>query len=160
MSAKPKKDSAPPKKRESASWQAHFAFYLSIALAGFQIYQFVHAEAESKITASIEVVKKHLSDPDIGKGRYLAIKVIHGTAFSTFSDPEIDQWNRFILNVGYLAELLEKGRLDRAYLTQPIVCDIWLANAASKKLPGKNMFDVLNRLGAGLEQDCKPLYPP
>jgi hypothetical protein len=145
-------------KKSSVSWQAQVAFYLSIALAVFQIYQFRHSEEETRVAATIDIAKKYLSDPDVMKGRYVGIKVVRGVPYSAFAATEVDAWNQFILNIGYIAELLDKGRLDRAYLTQPVVCDIWLANTAAKNLPHHSNTSVLQKISTGIEQECKSTF--
>jgi hypothetical protein len=99
------------------------------------MFQFFRLQREAEIIASIEIGKKYISDTEVMKGRYIAIR----TAKSE-TDPrpliaaDVDAWNQFILNISYVAELLKRGRLDRAYLTDLIACDIWLGNFAATKL--------------------------
>jgi hypothetical protein len=149
-------------KREAPSWQAQVAFYLSIALALFQLFQFVHSEREASIVASIDIGKKYLSDTEVMKGRYMAIRIVRNEMVmsAAVTPADVDAWNQYILNIGYIAELLDKGRLDRAYLTDAIVCDIWLASVAATRLPNRSgRTGVLQKMGPTLEQYCKPTFP-
>jgi hypothetical protein len=153
MSSKPKKD--------GPSWQAQAAFYLSLALAAFQLFQFVHSGWEATTAASIDIGKKYISDVEVMRGRYIAIRIAKNEmAPATLIASDVDAWNQFILNISYIAELLQKGRLDRAYLTDMIACDIWLASFVATKLPNPgDGTGALQKVGPTLEKDCKPTFP-
>jgi hypothetical protein len=144
------------------SWQAQVAFYLSLMLAAFQIFQFWHSGKETTIVASIELARSYLSDQDISRGRRFAINVFHGMSFTQGNAEDAGYWNKFILNAGYVATLLEEHRLDRAYLPKAMICDIWLARYVARKLPGTHSEDTnaLDRIAHASENDCALLYPP
>jgi hypothetical protein len=59
------------------------AFYLSMALAVFQIYQFLHSEQETESPPS-----------EVMKGRYVAIRIARNEAvMSEVSTADVDAWN-------------------------------------------------------------------
>jgi hypothetical protein len=79
---------------------------------------------------------------------------------SGLASADVDAWNQYIMNIRYIAELLDKDRLDQTYLTDGVVCDIWLASVVAKNLPnGSGQTSVLERMGPTLEQNCKSLFP-
>ena len=142
--------------KNAASWQAQVAFYLSLALAAFQIFQLWHSGRETRVAASVELAKSYISDQDISRGRRLAINALQGKPFAQFTEEEAGLWNKFILNAGYVATLLEENRLDRPYLPNAMVCDIWLAGSAARKIPGKapDQTSSVERMAPSLEKDC------
>lgn len=71
--------------------------------------------------------------------------------------------NAFVINTSYLADLLQKDRIDEDYLTDVVVCDIWIANEfTSKRLPkGTDVASIerdakssLRKLGSKLNERC------
>jgi hypothetical protein len=120
----------------------------------------ISARNEGRISATMDIDRKHLTDPLIGAGRQLAVLALRPDTTNLFSDQKgAPAWNEFILDADYIARLLDKRRLDRDYMTDATVCDIWLASVATLKLPKKpGPTSPLEAVGKSLETECKPTF--
>jgi hypothetical protein len=118
------------------------------------------ARAESRIATSIDIGRKHLTDPQVAVGRQIAVKLIGGASTDVFKDTQASAaWNQFALDADFMGRLLERGRLDRDYLIPPVMCDIWLADLASRKLPSSKTTPQSD-LVKSLASDCSAMFHP
>lgn len=136
---------------------------MSLANLAFALYQFRYNASEAITTASIEITRKYLSDPDVAKGRVLGMRMLMGELpdLSTVPQNDANGWNTFVLNAGYISELLIKERLARDYLTATVLCDIWLAkHITSTRFPNqRSAQSALFAVGASVETECRSTFP-
>lgn len=117
------------------------------------------SQSENRIAASIDIARKHLTEPQIAEGRMVAISLLRTEpAFTITTTKQNADWNQFALEASYLANLLDKKRIDRDYLTLATMCDIWIASAAAMKLPNPPASpNAMQTVGKALEGECKPI---
>ncbi|MCK1386357.1 hypothetical protein [Bradyrhizobium sp. 21] len=138
---------------------AVLAAFAAMASALGSFFTIAAAQNESRIAASIDVARKHLTEPQISDGRQIAINLMRSDVnFTIATTKQSADWNQFALEAGYLANLPEKKRIDRDYLTLATMCDIWIASVASMKLPNPPASpNAMQTVGKSLEGECKPI---
>jgi hypothetical protein len=118
-------------RRKRPSWQARIAFALSIISVLMTIYQWWSGQKESIVAATIDITKKHLSDPQMQRAKYQELDFWYHLDLSQIDAPLRYAYHD---NLNYIAELILSKRIDPNYMPEHIICDMWNLRTATDAL--------------------------
>lgn len=141
---------------KSSKTIALIALVVSIAAAGFSVFQWWNATKESRIAATVEVVKSYRRDLDT-EAVIPFFRAAHG--IKPVGQDEINAF-KFYGFLDFVAILGNRDRLEASYIPHDLVCLIAYAPAAMTTMMNGETGDnsELERFTAAHPCDDKALY--